>query len=163
MLFFTPFVKSNYDHSMPMTFAQYCIYIYIYTWKANCHQSLDEKVKPNMADMEAFWTSVSGPYAANGLLRFGWPSETDIQGDRVGAWNWRPKRTHVRHFWLHFLIGSWPFQVYIYSSMVGKCVEFRRHICFQYDVSECFSLGSRWALEAIHRGSLTLILTPNQP
>ena len=29
-----------------------------------------------MADMEAFWTSVSGPYAANGLIRFGWPSET---------------------------------------------------------------------------------------
>ena len=37
------------------------IELYIYTWKANCHQSLDEKVKPNMANMEAFWTSVSGP------------------------------------------------------------------------------------------------------
>ena len=32
----------------------------IYTWKADSSQTLDQKVKPNMADMDAFWTSVSG-------------------------------------------------------------------------------------------------------
>ena len=57
--------------------------IYIYTWKANCHLSLDEKVKPNRTDMEAFWTSVSGPYAASEATGM---TNWEYQDDRHGCW-----------------------------------------------------------------------------
>ena len=61
-------------------------------------------------------------------------SETDIQGDRVGAWNWRPKLASCPPFWLHFLtavdlpdihivqcVGPKQTQPKLVSRAIGSC------------------------------------------
>ena len=67
---------------------------------SNCRQ----KVKPKMADMGPFWTSVSGPYAVTLDVSLRSVSRILISSGRVGAWNWRPEGLHVGHVWLHFFV-----------------------------------------------------------
>ena len=93
--------------------------IYIQYLEGQLPSIIGRKSEANMADMEAFWRSVSGPYAANGLLRFRWPSCDWHPG-------WPRRGLELTSKKAPFLASLFDWQLalasrYIYSSMQRTC------------------------------------------